>query len=149
MTKVIKEIIIMLLVSLITMLAFAIILYEYIPNRKVVAEVSKYSTAPETETLLADNIDSNENEVVLTYEVSSKDLSTYQVKNEYVPGKANPFESYNKEEKPSNDTAKDNNVAEENKTNETEENSTGNSETEKPVENNTENKSFIDDGGSK
>lgn len=148
MTKVIKEIIIMLLVSLITMLAFAIILYEYIPNRKVVAEVSEYSTAPETETLLADNIDSNENEVVLTYEVSSKDLSTYQVTNEYVPGKANPFESYNKEEKPDS-TAKDNSTTEENKTNETEENSTESNETEKPVENNTENKSFIDDGGSK
>ena len=45
MTKIIKEIIIMLLVALAGMLLFAVIFYEYIPNRKVVPEVSQYSAS--------------------------------------------------------------------------------------------------------
>ena len=39
MAKVIKEIIIMLLICLISMLVLAVVLYDYIPNRKVVAEI--------------------------------------------------------------------------------------------------------------
>ena len=91
MTKIIKEIIIMLLICLISMLILAVVLYDYVPNRKVVAEVSTYSTSQEVEAQLADDIDSEEKEVVLTYEVTSKDLSSYEIANEYIPGKANPF----------------------------------------------------------
>lgn len=91
MTKLIKEIIIMLIICLITMLVLAVALYDYIPNRKVVAEVTQYETSQEIETQLADDIDSEEKEVVLTYEVTASDLNTYESKNEYVPGKANPF----------------------------------------------------------
>lgn len=94
MAKIIKEIIIMLLICLISMLVLAVVLYDYIPNRKVVAEVSTYTTSKEVEAQLADNIDSEKNEVVLTYEVTSKDLNSYEVKNEYIPGKANPFAKY-------------------------------------------------------
>lgn len=91
MAKIIKEIIIILLICLISMLAIAVVLYDYIPNRKVVAEVSTYTTSQEIETQLEDDIDSEDKEVVLTYEVTSKDLSSYEISNEYVPGKANPF----------------------------------------------------------
>lgn len=94
MAKIIKEIIIMLLICLISMLVLAVALYDYIPNRKVVAEVSTYTTSEEIEAQLADDIDSEEKEVVLTYEVTSKDLSSYEVTNEYIPGKANPFAAY-------------------------------------------------------
>lgn len=45
MAKIIKEIIIMLLVALAGMLLFAVIFYEYIPNRKVVPEVIQYSAS--------------------------------------------------------------------------------------------------------
>ena len=79
MAKIIKEIIIVLLICLISMLIFAITLYNYIPNRKVVAEVSQYETSAEVEALLADNIDSQENEIVLTYEVTSKDLNNFSI----------------------------------------------------------------------
>ena len=41
MAKIIKEIIIMLLTCLAGMLLFAVILYEYIPNRKVVPEIAQ------------------------------------------------------------------------------------------------------------
>lgn len=91
MAKVIKEIIIMLLICLVGMLLFAVIFYEYIPNRKIVPEVTEYSASDKVQELLADNIDEEKSQVVLTYEVTSKDLNNYEATNEYVPGKANPF----------------------------------------------------------
>ena len=144
MSKIIKEIIIMLIICLIAMLLFAILLYDYVPNRKVVAEVTQYTTSQETQNLLADNIDSEENEVVLTYEVTSQDLSSYEVSNEYVPGKANPFEAVS-----SGTTGED---SDDNTTNTTtNSNTTTNNDENEDISSNdtTENeqeiKSFIDD----
>lgn len=93
MTKAIKEIIIMLLISLLTMLLLAIVLYKYVPNRKVVPEIVTYKASEDVQDLLEDNIDTKKDseEVILTYEVTSKDLDNYQKINEYVPGKTNPF----------------------------------------------------------
>ena len=137
MARVIKEIIIMLLICLITMLILAVVLYDYIPNRKVVAEVSTYTTSQEIETQLSDDIDSEEKEVVLTYEVTSADLSSYEVTNEYVPGKANPFAAAAQSiegEADSNTTDNDENTVQENTT---------------VQDNTTENNSFIEDEGIK
>ena len=93
MTKVIKEIIIMLLVCLVAMLALAIALYQYIPGKKVVPVISKYQASEQVQDLLEDNIDQkNDNDrVILTYEVTKGELSGYQVTNDYIPGKSNPF----------------------------------------------------------
>lgn len=93
MAKAIKEIIIMLLICLITMLILAIVLYKYIPNRKVVPEVVAYTATEDIQDLLNDNIDtkSDSDNVILTYEVTSSDLKNYQDINTYVPGKSNPF----------------------------------------------------------
>lgn len=114
MSKVIKEIIIMLLICLVIMLIFAVVFYEYIPNRKVVAEVTTYTPSDKTQELLADNIDSKEDEVVLTYEVTSSDLNNYEITNEYVPGRVNPFaevsEGVDGEVPDGNNTAKDDNT---------------------------------------
>ena len=93
MVKIIKEIIIMLLVCLITMLILAIGLYKYIPNRKAVPEVVTYTASEDVKDLLEDNIDkkSDSDDVILTYEVTASDLTGYQSINTYVPGKSNPF----------------------------------------------------------
>ena len=93
MAKAIKEIIIMLLICLVTMLILAIVLYKYIPNRKVVPEVVTYTATEDVQDLLNDNIDtkSDSDNVILTYEVTSSDLKNYQSTNTYVPGKSNPF----------------------------------------------------------
>ena len=93
MAKIIKEIIIMLLVFLITMLILAIGLYKYIPNRKAVPEVVTYTASEDVKDLLEDNIDkkSDSDDVILTYEVTASDLTGYQSINTYVPGKSNPF----------------------------------------------------------
>lgn len=93
MAKVIKEIIIMLVVCLLTMLILAIGLYKYIPNRKVIPEVVTYTASEDVQDLLEDNIDtkSDQDNVILTYEVTASDLKGYQNTNTYIPGKSNPF----------------------------------------------------------
>ena len=113
MSKVIKEIIIMLLICLVTMLVLAILLYRYIPNRKVVPEVTTYVATEDVQTLLADDVDSDEgkDDILLTYEVTSADLKNYQATEDYVPGKANPFGAYKagtEEEKPDGDSSSTN-----------------------------------------
>ena len=142
MAKIIKEIIIVLLICLISMLIFAITLYNYIPNRKVVAEVSQYETSAEVEAWLADNIDSQENEIVLTYEVTSKDLNNFEVKNEYVPGKANPFAAAA--------TKTTEEGGDGNSENTNTDNTTGNTTTQEPVDSNTSTtNSFVEEPGTK
>ena len=141
MAKIIKEIIIILLICLISMLAIAVILYDYIPNRKVVAEVSTYTTSQEIETQLEDDIDSKDKEVVLTYEVTSKDLSSYEISNEYVPGKANPFAVVAKEP--------EGEVLEGDITDEEENTANVTTQTIPSEENIEETNSFIDDEGIK
>lgn len=96
MAKVIKEIILMLLVCLIGILLFAVVFYEYIPSRKVVADVTTYTASSEVKELLADNVDETDNDIVASfqegnYEVTSSDLSNYEATDTYVPGKSNPF----------------------------------------------------------
>lgn len=96
MAKAIKEIIIMLMVCLLTMLILAVVLYRYVPNKKVVPNIKKYEVSTEIADLLEDDIDTRpaDNNVILTYEVTSSDLAGYQKSYNYVPGKANPFAKY-------------------------------------------------------
>lgn len=118
MNKIIKEIIIMLLVCLATMLLLAILLYRYIPNRKAVPEVTTYVASEEIQAFLDDDVDSKDKQedVVLTYEVTASDLKNYQATEDYVPGKANPFGAYtgkttdgeNPDSDGSSDTSNDN-----------------------------------------
>lgn len=100
MAKTIKEIIIMLVVCLVTMLLLAIILYQYIPNRKVVPGIAQYTVSDEVQDLLEDNIDTKKDDdnVILTYEVTSNDLNNYKNTNVYVPGKSNPFAKFSEQE---------------------------------------------------
>ena len=91
MSKVFKEIMIMLLTCLVGILLFAVIFYEYIPNRKVVPEVTQYAASEQVKEAMADDIDQRNDQVVLTYKVTSSDLTNYKVTKDYVPGKANPF----------------------------------------------------------
>ena len=93
MTKAIKEIIIMLLICLVVMLGLAIALYKYIPSKKNIPEIAKYVVSEQVQDLLEDNIDqkSDKDRVILTYEVTKGELSGYQITNDYIPGKSNPF----------------------------------------------------------
>ena len=106
MTKTIKEIIILLLICLILMLLFAIILYDYIPNRKAVKQVADYTASEEIQVLLDDDIDSDDKEVVKTYQVTAGDLTNYSIRKEYVKGKDNPFASIEAHENEVNNNKK-------------------------------------------
>lgn len=145
MTKVIKEIIIMLLVCLVAMLVLAIALYQYIPGKKVVPVISKYQASEQVQDLLEDNIDqkNDKDRVILTYEVTKGELSGYQVTNDYIPGKSNPFGEVSKT------------IEEPEETNSTETNSTENqsSTSNSSTQNNTKvepsNPSVYEESGTK
>ena len=99
MEKAIKEITIFLFICLVTILIFAILLYKYIPSKKNVPEIETYTATEDVQELLENQTDEdlNENNVILTYEVTASDLSDYQTTNTYVPGKSNPFEEISSE----------------------------------------------------
>ena len=60
---------------------FAVVFYKYIPNRKEVPEVVEYVATDEVQQMLSDDIDNKDNEVILEYEVKSKDLNNYEATN--------------------------------------------------------------------
>lgn len=92
--SIIKEIIIILLLCLAIIVVLGLLLYEYVPMSKVVPEPVSYTTPEDVKEELIQSGEINESEVIMTYEVDSTDLRNYQSINNYNPGKANPFSSY-------------------------------------------------------
>lgn len=92
--KVIKEIIIMLLLCLAIILILGVLLYEYVPSNKIIPDEVAYTTPTAVQEELSKSEDVESNEVILTYSVDSTDLDNYERINTYVPGKPNPFSSY-------------------------------------------------------
>lgn len=91
---VIKELIIMLLLVIAIIFALGILLYEYIPNNKVVPTVSEYQTPSAIKEELAVELTNAKEEVIVTYEVDSQDLQTYERTKDYKAGNPNPFSYY-------------------------------------------------------
>lgn len=92
--NVIKEIIIVLLLCLAIILILGILLYEYVPMTKTIPNPVAYTTPEEVKEELETSSDVDESQIVMTYEVDSADLNNYERVNNYQPGKANPFSSY-------------------------------------------------------
>ena len=92
--NVIKEIIIMLLLCLAIILVLGVLLYEYVPMSKTVPNPVSYTTPEDVQQELAASSDVDNSQIILTYEVDSTDLNNYERINDYQPGKANPFSSY-------------------------------------------------------
>ena len=95
--SVIKEIIIVLLLSLAIVLILGILFYEYIPISKEVPDEVQYSASTDVEakkseikTLKAES----DYESTETDSVTSTDLNNYEKVRDYKPGKANPFGPY-------------------------------------------------------
>lgn len=91
---VIKEIIIMLLLCLAIILLLGILLYEYVPMTKTIPNLVSYTTPDNVKQELADTDGIDESQIIMTYEVDSTDLNNYKSIQNYKPGKANPFSSY-------------------------------------------------------
>lgn len=94
MPKIIKEIIIVLLAILLSMLALAVVLYDYLPSKIQTKETITYSQADSVKELLQDTVATDDSNIILTYEVTGSDLNTFEKQKEYVPGKQNPFAVY-------------------------------------------------------
>lgn len=90
----IKEIIIMLLLCLTILLLLGILLYEYVPMTKTIPNPVSYTTPNNVRQELADSDNLEESEIIMTYEVDATDLNNYSTIQNYKPGKANPFSSY-------------------------------------------------------
>lgn len=88
---IIRETIIALLVCLVVLLIISIVLYDYIPTNKAVPQVEVYSPTEEIKAELNSQVEDNSNQILMTYEVTAKDLENYERTNEYNPGKVNPF----------------------------------------------------------
>ena len=98
MTKnIIKEIIIFLLLCLAIILIFGILFYEYVPISKTVPNQVSYVAPESVRQELADSASVDDSQIIRTYEVDATDLNNYKKIQNYKPGKANPFSSYEPE----------------------------------------------------
>lgn len=121
MTKnIIKEIIIILLLILAIILVLGVLLYEYIPTNKIIPEKVSYTTPESAKTELSEDVNKNDEELYVDYHIDSTQLNNYKKIQEYVPGRKNPFETF---EKQSTSDA-DSNTVQSGETNKTEQNST-------------------------
>ena len=91
--SIIKEIIIVLLLLLAIVLALGVLFYDYIPTNKLVPSVETYATSESVKAELNEQV-TNEETVLVTYEITAGDLNTYAKTNQYKKGKANPFSTY-------------------------------------------------------
>lgn len=143
MTKnIIKEIIIVLLLCLAIIFLLGILLYEHVPMTKTIPNAVSYSTPENIKEELEDSKYIDENQIIMTYEVDSMDLSNYTSTQNYKPGKANPFSSYEttqSTETNGTNTTTSNSQTEErkNSTQNSEKSNTKNSQTNTTTENTT------------
>jgi len=91
--SVIKEIIIVLLLILAVILALGVVFYNYIPSNKYVPPIQTYKTAESVEKELSEQVTEDET-VLVTYEITAEDLKNLQKTQTYVGGKENPFSTY-------------------------------------------------------
>ena len=91
---IVKEIIIMLLLCLAIILSLGILLYEYVPMTKTIPNPVSYSTPDDVKKELVNSSSIDESQIIMTYEVDATDLNNYTSIQDYKPGKANPFSSY-------------------------------------------------------
>lgn len=91
--NIIKEIIILLLLTLAIILILGVLLYGYSPSSKVLPEAVSYTTPESVREELASSANEDEDQMVMTYEITASDLKNYQRVNDYVQGKRNPFAS--------------------------------------------------------
>ena len=112
--KVIKEIIISLLLCLAIILLLGILLYEYVPTTKTIPNAVSYTTPENIKQELANSEGVDESQIIMTYEVDSTDLNNYKRIQNYKPGKANPFSSYETTETNGTNTTNNNAASGEN-----------------------------------
>lgn len=130
--SVIKEIFIILLLSVAILLILGILFYDYIPINKTIPAKEAYVTPENVKKEIGETISESE-KVEVTYEVTDSDLDLYKQSGSYTEGKANPFALEDTTDEPGNNP------------NDTEQNVSGGNDTKDENPTNT----FWDDEGLK
>lgn len=91
--SVLKEIIIILLLTLAIILLLGVILYDYVPMNKVLPEKVTYTASEEVKQISSEVTQKNDEIPITSYTVTSTDLKNYKRVNDYTAGRKNPFES--------------------------------------------------------
>lgn len=102
--NIIKEIIIILLLTLAIILVLGVLLYGYVPANKMIPEKVSYTTPEQVKTELETDVNESDDELYVDYHIDSTQLNNYKKIQEYVPGKKNPFASLENENSSSNTT---------------------------------------------
>lgn len=142
--SVMKEIFIILLLSVAILLILGILFYDYIPINRVIPEREAYVTPDNVLQELSESITETE-KVEVTYEVTDSDLNVYKQTGSYTEGKVNPFalEETNTNTNTESNSDNNNNNGSNSNNNGTNEN-TNNGET--PVDENSTGTFFNDEG---
>ncbi len=88
--SVIKEVFVILLLSIAILLVLGILFYDYIPTNRVVPTKKAYSTPEEVKNEIEEEVTETE-KIEVSYEVTDADLNIYKQTGSYTEGKANPF----------------------------------------------------------
>lgn len=88
--SVLKEIVILVLLSIAILLILGIIFYDYIPINVTIPEKAEYVT-PESVQNELNEILAEGSKTEVTYEITDSDLNIYKQRGNYDEGKANPF----------------------------------------------------------
>lgn len=102
--NIIKEIIMILLLTLAIILVLGVLLYEYVPANKIIPEKVSYTTPEEAKTELETDVNENNEELYVDYHIDSAQIKNYQKIQEYVPGRKNPFGTLDSKENLENTT---------------------------------------------
>jgi len=97
MKNILKEIMIFVLIIAAIILVLGVLLYEYIPTSKVVPTTIAYETPENLKAEIEEELIEENAQVLITYEINSQDLKSYQGTSSYKPGKQNPFVEYKEE----------------------------------------------------
>ena len=96
--SIVKEIIIILLLTLAIILILGVLLYRYTAYNKVLPEEVSYTTPEDVRNVLSEINATDENQTAFTYQVTASDLKSYERTKEYVEGRRNPFASVESEQ---------------------------------------------------
>ena len=129
--SVIKEVFIILLLSIAILLVLGILFYDYIPTNRVVPTKKAYSTPEEVKNEIEEEVTETE-KIEVSYEVTDADLNIYKQTGSYSEGKANPFAlesttdpNNTNEENSANGSGNNNNNNDNNNSDTVDKNSTG------------------------
>ncbi len=92
LTRILKEIFIIILLALAIVLILGVLFYNYIPTNKLLPGQVAYTPTKEVNELKEQaEAEENMQKVNIVYEVDASDLKVYQNSGSYNPGKVNPF----------------------------------------------------------